>query len=274
MKAKARYQIQIILLCLFLIIINTFVLTRKNQAKGTLEKDTLVVGMELKFPPFETIDNEGNPTGVSVELAQAIGEKLGKQIEIKSLDWAGLIPALQTQNIDMILSSMSITEERLETIDFSDEYAKSDLGLAVHKAAPIESYEALNESSYTVAVKQGTMGEMWAIKHLPNATLKTFTEVSAALLDVNMGQSTAFIYDPLSLIEGTKSLSQIKLVLDPLPEVQGWGIGMRKGEEALGEAINEALQEIKAEGFFEEMREKYLKEEVEKYESYGLKYFF
>ncbi|MEG0388568.1 MAG: transporter substrate-binding domain-containing protein, partial [Niameybacter sp.] len=178
------------------------------------------------------------------------------------------------QNIDWIISSMSITEERLATIDFSNEYASSDLALAIHKEAAAKSYEDLNHPEVTVAVKQGTIGEMWAMTHLPQAQIKSFTEVSAGLLDVNSGQSTAFIYDPLSLIESSKNLSQIKLNLDALPGTKGWGIGMRKGEAALQEAINRALVEIQAEGFYEEMREKYLKEEVEKYESYGLKYFF
>lgn len=274
MKGKRRYQIQILLLLVGVLAINSFVLTSVNKIAGTLEKDTLVVGMELKFPPFETVDEQGNPMGVSVELAQRIGEKLGKEIEIKSLDWAGLIPALQTQHIDMIISSMSITEERLEAIDFSEEYAKSDLALAIHKGSKAEGYKDLNTPDSVVAVKQGTMGEMWAMTHLPEATVKSFTEVSAGLLDVNNGQSTAFIYDPLSLLEGSKNLSQVKLNLEALPGTRGWGVGMRKGEAALLDAVNGALESIKEEGFFDDMREKYLKEDVEKYQSYGLKYFF
>ncbi|WP_053984066.1 transporter substrate-binding domain-containing protein [Niameybacter massiliensis] len=271
---KRKYQIRIALLLVFLVAINTYVLTRHKEGTTTLDKDTLIVGMELKFPPFETVDANGNPMGVSVELAQKLGEKLGKHIEIRSLDWAGLIPALQTQNIDLIISSMSITEERLETIDFSEEYASSDIALAIYKGSDVNSYEDLNRSDVTVAVKQGTIGEMWAMNNLPDAKIKSFTEVSAGLLDVNGGQSTAFIYDPLSLIESSKNLSQIKLNLDPLPGTKGWGVGMRKGETALQQAINQALMEIKEEGFYDKMREKYLKEDVEKYESYGLKYFF
>ncbi|OOB77337.1 MAG: hypothetical protein ATN33_02750 [Epulopiscium sp. Nele67-Bin001] len=246
----------------------------QNENAPLSSDATLVVGMELKFPPFETIDEEGNPAGVSVELAQALGQKMGREVEIRSLDWAGLIPALQTRNIDMIISSMSITEERLESINFSDEYAKSDITLAVYKDAPITHYSELDKEEYTVAVKLGTIGEMWAMANLENATIKSFTEVSAGLLDVNNGQSTAFIYDPLSLIEGTQNLSNIKLLLDPLPGTQGWGVGVRKDDTALLSEINEALAQVKADGFFDEMREKYLKEEVEKYESYGLDYFF
>ncbi|OON95628.1 MAG: hypothetical protein ATN36_07945 [Epulopiscium sp. Nele67-Bin005] len=237
-------------------------------------KEVLVVGMELKFPPFETIDTSGNPMGVSVELAQALGEKLGVDIEIQGLDWAALIPSLQSKNIDLIISSMSINEERLQAIDFSDEYAKSDIALMVNNNVDISHYSELDQEGFTVAVKQGTIGDLWASANLQNADIKYFSETGAGFLDVNQGLSTAFIYDPLSLIEASQNLSNVKLLLDPLPGTQGWGIGMRKGETELLTRVNKALQEVKDDGFFDDMREKYLKEDVEKYESYGLDYFF
>lgn len=274
MKGKKSYYIKIVSIIIVLLIANIFVLTRTAEGVSVIDKDTLVVGMELKFPPFETIDKSGQPTGVSVDLAQVIGEELGMNVVIKSVDYPSLIPALQSNNIDLIISSMTITEERLESINFSDEYARSDLGLVLHKDVNVTNYKELNSSEYTIAVKQGNLAEMWAEVNLPNATIKQFSEVSAGMLDVNNGSSHAFIYDPLSLIEGSQNLSQTKLLLDPLPNVRGWGIGMRKNDEKLLEAVNGALIRIKATGFFDEMREKYLKEEVEKYESYGLQYFF
>lgn len=274
MSGKRKYYFKITILLVALLLTNIYVLTRTKQGISALEKETLIVGMELKFPPFETIDEKGNPMGVSVDLAREIGEELGVEVVIKSVDYPSLIPALQSNNIDLIISSMTITEERLKSINFSDEYARSDLGLVLNKDVEITSYEELNNAAYTVAVKQGNLAEMWAESYLPHATIKQFSEVSAGMLDVNNGSSHAFIYDPLSLIEGSSNLSQTKLLLDPLPGVKGWGIGMRKSDEALLKAVNNALAHIKASGFFDDMREKYLKEEVEKYESYGLQYFF
>lgn len=274
MKGKMNYYFKIATIIIVLIFANTYVFTRAKKSGSVLEKDVLIVGMELKFPPFETMDEKGNSIGVSVDLAQEIGEEVGMEVVIKSVDYPSLIPALQSNNIDLIISSMTVTEERLQSISFSNEYAKSDLGLALNKNVAINSYEELNSEAYTIAVKQGNLAEMWAENYLPNATIKTFSEVSAGLLDVNNGGSHAFIYDPLSLIEGSSKLSQIKLLLEPLPGVKGWGIGMRKGDEQLLKAVNEALIHIKSSGFFDEMREKYLREEVEKYESYGLQYFF
>ncbi|MPQ43183.1 transporter substrate-binding domain-containing protein [Clostridium tarantellae] len=274
MHEKTKYIIKISILIFIMIIATIGVFYNRNNLKTTLDKNDLIIGMELKFPPFETVDSKGNPLGVSVELAKAIGEKLGKKVEIKNIDYSSLIPALQSKNIDLIISSMSITEERLKSIDFSDEYAKSDLALVINNSKTINNFKELNNSKYIIAAKQGTAGSLWVKQNLPKAKLKDFTEVSAAMLDVNNGNSSAFIYDPLSLIEGSKNLSNIKLLLNPLPNVKGWAIGMRKGDERLKYKINEALKSLKEEGFFEKIREKYLKDDVEKYKSYGLDYFF
>lgn len=271
---KNNYKFKIVILLVIIVVMNYFVLSNKKATMGALDKDVITVGMELKFPPFETVDENGKPIGVSVDLANALGEKLGKKVEVKSIDYPSLIPALQSNNIDMIISSMTVTEERLQSIDFSDEYAKSDLALLISLKSDVGSYEDLNNEKYTIAVKQGNLGAMWAKNNAPNAMVKEFSEVSAAMLDVNNGASDVFIYDPLTLIEGSANLSNVKINITPLPDVNGWGIGMRKNEDMLKSEINKALKELKEENFFEEMRSKYLKEEVEKYESYGLKYFF
>lgn len=271
---KNKYVFKIILLLVVIICMNYIVLSNRKGSTGALSKDVITVGMELKFPPFETVDDKGNPTGVSVDLANALGEKIGKKIEVKSIDYPSLVPALQSNNIDMIISSMTITDERLQSIDFSDEYAKSDLGLLISSKSEVQTYKDLDSDKFTIAVKQGNLGAMWAKKHAPKAKIKEFSEVPAAMLDVNNGSSDVFIYDPLTLIEGSTTLSNVKINIAPLPGVNGWGIGIRKDEEELKNKLNTGLKELKEDGFFEEMRKKYLKDDVEKYKSYGLDYFF
>lgn len=271
---KRKYLIKIALLLVIIVSMNIYVFKNKKESGSLINSDTIVVGMELKFPPFETVDKKGKPTGVSVDLANALGEKLNKKVVIKSIDYPALIPAIQSGNIDMIISSMTINDERLQSIDFSEEYAKSDLSLLLHKDVDITDFNELNNPSYNIAVKQGNLGALWAKKHLDKANIREFSEVSAGMLDVNNGQSHAFIYDPLTIIEGSKNLSNVKVDITPLPNVSGWGIGLRKGDDTFKEALNKALAEVEEDGFFDEMREKYLKEEVEKYKSYGLSYFF
>ena len=91
-------------------------------ACGKKEDNILVVAMELAYPPFETKDEQGNAAGISVDFSYAFGEYIGKEVKIENISWDGLIPALQTGKADMVISSMTITEEREKTVDFSDPY--------------------------------------------------------------------------------------------------------------------------------------------------------
>lgn len=84
------------------------------------DENELVVGMELTYPPFETTDENNNPDGISVKMAYALGEYPDRPVRIENMAWAGLIPALTTGKVDLILSSMTITEERQKTVDFSN----------------------------------------------------------------------------------------------------------------------------------------------------------
>src|SRR6185369_6849889 len=127
----------------------------KAQQAG---KDTLVVGMELAYPPFEMTDEKGAPKGVSVDLANELGKALGKKIVIQNTAFDGLIPSLKTGKIDLILSSMTITEERKKSVDFSDPYLTTGLCLLVGKSAPVNAVDALGKPGITVAGESGKPG--------------------------------------------------------------------------------------------------------------------
>src|SRR3954463_9893873 len=128
--------------------------------------DKLRVGMELAYPPFEMTDEKGEPKGVSVDLARELGKFLGKEVQIQNTSFDGLIPALKTGKIDLIISSMTATAERAQSIDFSDPYLKTGLCLLVAKNSPIQSITDLDQPGKTVAVKQGTTGHNYATRNL------------------------------------------------------------------------------------------------------------
>src|SRR5277367_5416429 len=115
----------------------------------------LIVGMELAYPPFETVDTNKQPTGVSVDLAKDLGQFLGRQVEIQNIPFDGLIPSLQTHKIDLIISSMTATEERAKSIAFSDPYLTTGLCLLVGKDSPIQSIDDVDAPDRTVVVKKG-----------------------------------------------------------------------------------------------------------------------
>lgn len=108
-------------------------------------RNDLVVGMELASPPFEMADTQGHPAGVSVDLAFALGASLGRKIEIQNMPFDGLIPALKTGRIDLIISSMTATAERAESIDFSDPYLTTGLCLLVPAKSKINSIDEADQ---------------------------------------------------------------------------------------------------------------------------------
>jgi ABC-type amino acid transport substrate-binding protein len=108
------------------------------SSADTLEKPTLVVGMELAYPPFEGKDEQGNPAGVSVDFMKDFAKSAGKAIKIENIAFDGLIPALLTGKVDMVMSSMTITDERRKTVDFSDPYANAMLGTKAAALSPLK----------------------------------------------------------------------------------------------------------------------------------------
>ena len=112
-----------------------------------------MVGMELNYPPFEMVDPQGQPTGVSVDLANALGQHLQREVRIENIPFDGLIPALKTGKIDLIISSMTETPTRAQSIDFSEPYVRTGLCLLVNKKAAIRSIDDADQPGHSVAVK-------------------------------------------------------------------------------------------------------------------------
>lgn len=242
---------------------------------GGKSEDVLRVGMELKYPPFETKDADGNPSGASVMLAEALGEYLGKKVEIVDTAYPSLIPALQQKDIDIIISSMTITPIREEEVDFSDPYTNSQLMMLVYKDSKVQSPADLNDPSVIIASKSGTIGAIWATENAPKAKILNIEEEATAVLEVAQGKADVFIYDPLSIVRHYENNKETtRAVLTPLPNTKGWGIAMRKGETALKEQVNAFLKQAKTDGTYDKIRETYLQDYMKEFEENGLEFFF
>ena len=224
--------------------------------------DTLKVAMELQFPPFEMSDGEGNPTGISVDMAKALGKYIGKEVEIINTAWTGLIPSLQTGKVDLIISSMTITEERAKVVDFSDPYIVAGLTLLLNKNSEANKWEDLNNTGIVIAVKSGTTGAIIAKEQLVKAETKYFEDVSACVLEVSQGKADAFIYDALTVFENNKkNIKTTKMNLTTIPSTAGgWGVAFKKGNDKLKIKVNEFIKKSKEDGSFSALEDKYLKD--------------
>jgi len=237
------------------------------------EKGTLVVGMELSYPPFEMTDTSGKPAGVSVELAHELGKALGRKVVIENTAFDGLIPALKTGKIDLIISSMTATEERAKSIDFSDPYLSTGLCLLVKKNVPASGIRDLDQPGRTVAVKKGTTGHNFAARNIKQARVLVLDKESAAVLEVVQGKADAFIYDQMSTYQNwQRNQATTRALLEPFQK-ESWAVGLRKGNDALKMKVNVFLKEFRAKGGFERLGDRYLKEQKEAFKKLGYPFY-
>ncbi len=247
----------------------------QEKEEKTSQLKPLVIGMELAYPPFETKDDQGNPSGVSVDLANALGEFLNRPVKIENTNWDGLIPSLQTGKIDIIISSMTITDEREEVVDFSIPYSRSYLALLVNKDSTIESFEDLNDEDHVIGVKKGTIGSIYAKKHLPKASINAFTSENAGVTEVLQGKADAFIYDQLTVYRQHQAhLDTSKLIQIPAQDSEDWAMVVKKGNQDLLKQINEFITSFKQEGGFDLLTEQHLATEKQIFDELGFPWFF
>ena len=247
--------------------------TADEASSGT--KETLIVAMELAYPPFETRDDAGEPAGVSVDLMKAFGEYAGYDIRIENTSWDGLIPSLQTGAADIVISSMTITEERKELIDFSDPYANALLAVLAGADSDIASVNDLNQAGKILAVKSGSTGHMYAEKNLPETELLVLPDESACVTEVAQGRADGFIYDQLTIYRNWQNNPDTtRAIFIPFQDVEKWGIAVQKGNEELLNQINAFLADYQANGGYEDLTEKYLAEEKKAFDELNFQWFF
>jgi polar amino acid transport system substrate-binding protein len=236
--------------------------------------ERLLVGMELAYPPFEMRDERGEPAGVSVDLARALGEHLGVPVEIQNLPFDGLIPAVKTGRIDLIISSMTATTERAASIDFSDPYLKTGLCLLVRAASDIHALAEADRAGRTIAVKKGTTGHLFASQQLRAARPLVLDKESACVLEVVQGKADAFIYDQMStLAHWRKNRETTRALLTPFQQ-EAWAIGVRKGRDGLLGRVNAFLAGYRARGGFEKLGDKWLAEQKAEFKKLGIDFVF
>lgn len=217
--------------------------------------DVWSVGTEPAFPPFESVGEGDELIGFDIDLMTAIGERAGKSIEFESLPFDGLIPALQGGSIDAAISGMTITEEREETVDFSDPYFDAGLAIAIaDTTTDIKTLEDLEGKK--IAVQIGTTGADTA-NSVESAEVSTFDSAPLALQELANGNVDAVINDAPATLDAisTGNIPGITVVGELLTK-ESYGIAMPDGSENV-EAVNTALAELKADGTYAEIYKKW-----------------
>jgi polar amino acid transport system substrate-binding protein len=245
-----------------------------SGVRGEDAAKPLVIGMELNYPPFEMTDAAGNPTGVGVDLARALCDYLHRPIDLQNMPFEGLIPALKTGRIDLIISSMTATDERRKSIDFSDPYLNTGLAILAKKNSPIEGIADVDKPGMIVVVKTGTTTADYARDHFKNATVLPLEQDTACALEVVQGKADAFLYDQMSIYQfARKNPDTTRGLLTPFQK-ESWAIGIRKGNVDLEKEVNAFLADFKARKGFDALGDKYLKDDKEAFKEMGFPFYF
>ncbi|MEH7419131.1 transporter substrate-binding domain-containing protein [Neobacillus drentensis] len=229
--------------------------------KTTTSEKVYKVGVDTTYPPFEYKD--GNEyKGIDIDLINAIAKNQGFKIELNPMDFGGIIPAMQANQLDVAIAGMSITDERKKVVDFSTPYF--DAGLTVVVKKDNSTIKSVNDlKGKTVAVKKGTTGAKYAQDNASKLGINVvqFNDSPAMFQEVSNGNADALIedYPVISYAIAQKDLG-LKIVGDRLNGDQ-YGIAVLKGQnQDLIKKINKGLAELKKDGTYDKIVKTYLGE--------------
>lgn len=231
-----------------------------SESKASDTSSTVLnVATDTSFVPFEFKDG-GSYTGFDIDLWKAIADKLDVKYKLQPMDFNGILPALQTGQVDAALAGITITDERKQAIDFSDGYYDSGFSIMVKSDDDsIKNWDDL--AGKTVAMKTGTSAAEWAKKNLTDTTIKLFPNIDNAYLELQAGGVDAAIHDTPNVMYyiNKNGNGKVKKVGDQ-ESAQQYGIAFPKGSDMTAK-VNKALKELKSDGTYNKLYKKWFGEE-------------
>ncbi|MFO1433774.1 MAG: ABC transporter substrate-binding protein [Candidatus Competibacteraceae bacterium] len=244
-----------------LFILGLALLTGSIQAKEWKE---VRIAIEGAYPPFSSVDKEGNLQGFDVDIAKALCEAMKVQCKLIKSDWDGIIPGLLARKFDAIISSMSATEERKQTVDFSNKYYQVPARFVRKKGSKIEiTPESLKGK--TVGVQRATIHDKYLTDNYGNIVkINRYDTQDAANQDMLAGRVDLLLADYTALLDGflnTPAGKDFEVVGPPLTDPKWFGEGVavavRKQDKDLREMFNKAIAAIRADGTYKKIQDKY-----------------
>ncbi|MFO7265634.1 MAG: basic amino acid ABC transporter substrate-binding protein [Limnochordales bacterium] len=225
-------------------------------AAGMASAQVLRVGSDVAYPPFEYVDEAtGEYVGFDMDIIREIGRRLGMDVQVINVAWEGIIPGLLSGHYDVIISAMTITNERAQAVDFSDPYFATGQVILV-RADDDRIKEPADLKGKRVAVQIGTTGH-FAAERIEGAVVEHYPLTPEAILALKLGRADAVVLDELVALEEVRANpGQVKVVGTPFT-IEYYGIAIRKGNPDLLRAINLALAQMKADGTYDEIYDRW-----------------
>lgn len=235
----------------------------ENGGEDNAEAGTLIMATNAEFPPYEF--HEGDEiVGIDAEIAAAIAEKLGMGFEIEDMAFDSIVPAVTSGKVSFGMAGMTVTEERLESVDFSDTYAKGVQVVIVKEGSPIATVDDLfaEGANNLIGVQTGTTGDIYATGDIEDAglgTIERFSKGADAVLALTQDKIDCVIIDNQPAKEFVAANEGL-VILDTAYAEEDYAICFAKDSE-LTEQVNGALKELIADGTVQGIIDKYINAE-------------
>ena len=221
----------------------------------TVTAGKLTMSTNAAFPPYEMTTDSGDFEGIDVEVAGAIAEKLGLELQVDDMDFDAALLAAQNGKSDIVMAGVTVTDERLKVMDFSDTYAEGIQSIIVPEDSDIASADDLTGKA--IGTQRGTTGYIYCTDDFGEDNVIAYDDGLTAVQALNNGQVDAVVIDNApakSFVEANPGLK----ILDTAYAQEDYAIGVAKGNTALLDAINSALEELQADGTLQAIVDKYI----------------
>nr|WP_244656474.1 ABC transporter substrate-binding protein [Psychrobacter cibarius] len=229
-----------------------------DAAETAATGDVLRIGTEGAYAPFNYTNADGTLGGFDVDIANAICADMKVTCEITAQDWDGIIPGLKAGKYDAIVAAMSVTPEREQQVSFTEPYFSNTLVFLAKKDSSFDPNNSDDINAHSIAAQRSTISSQWLEKVYPNADMKLYDTLSNAFLDLGSNRVDAMVSDKLPALEwlGSTSGSQYALKGQEIDINDNFAIAVRPGD-ALQAKINKSLVNIKADGTYDKINQKY-----------------
>ena len=224
----------------------------------TVEAGKLTMATNATFPPYEMTTDAGTIEGIDVDTAQAIADKLGLELQIDDMDFDAALLSVQQGKADIAMAGITVTDERMAVMSFSDSYATGIQSVIVSEGSDITSVDDL--AGKKIGTQRGTTGYLYCSDDFGEDAVVAYDNGLTAVQALNNGQVDAVVIDNEPAKAYVESNPGLK-ILDTSYTEEDYAIGMNKSNTALLEAVNAALEELKADGTLQSIVDKYIKAE-------------
>ena len=222
---------------------------------STVEPGKLIMSTNAAFPPYEMTTDSGEFEGIDIETAQAIADKLGLELQLDDMDFDAALLAVQQGKSDMVMAGVTVTDERQNVMDFTDSYATGIQSIIVKEDSDIASVDDL--AGKKIGTQRGTTGYLYCSDDFGDENVVAYDDGLTAVQMLNNGQVDCVVIDNAPAKEFIAANPGLKL-LDTAYVEESYAIGVGKGNTELKDAINTALEELKADGTLQAIVDKYI----------------